>query len=54
MDQGKEIAAGNNAKYESLRKIRHITLCISNSGFRAILKYKAINQRSLLFDNSVG
>jgi len=38
------------------KKIKHesTTLCISNSGLRAILKHKTINQRSVLSDSLVG
>lgn len=36
------------------KKHGHTTLCISNSGFSAILKRKTINQRSLLSDSLVG
>lgn len=35
------------------KKHGHTTLCISNSGFSAILKSKTINQRSVLSDSLV-
>jgi hypothetical protein len=36
------------------KKYDRTTLCISNSGFSAILKRKTINQRSVLSDSLVG
>ena len=39
---------------ERKRKHGHTTLCISNSGFSAILERKTINQRSVLSDSLVG
>jgi len=37
-----------------MKKHGHTTLCISNSGFSAILKHKTINQWSVLSDSLVG
>ena len=39
---------------KEMKKHGHTTLCISNSGFGAILKSKNINQRSVLIDSLVG
>ncbi|WP_426430095.1 hypothetical protein ACPX19_11215 [Winogradskyella sp. HB-48] len=36
------------------KKYDRTTLCISNSGFSAILKHKTINQWSVLSDSLVG
>ena len=38
---------------KKMKKHGHTTLCISNSGFSAILKHKNINQRSVLSDSLV-
>jgi hypothetical protein len=35
------------------KKYDRTTLCISNSGFSAIMKHKSINQRSVLSDSLV-
>jgi len=40
--------------YAEKEKSQWLTLCISNSGFSAILKRKTINQRSVLSDSLVG
>ncbi len=39
---------------KKMKKHGHTTLCISNSGFSAIMKRKTINQRSVLSDSLVG
>jgi hypothetical protein len=43
-----------NADGQRNKKYDRTTLCISNSGFSANLKYKTINQRSVLSDSLVG
>jgi hypothetical protein len=48
----KSMAARTHGLKEK-RKHGHTTLCISNSGFSAILKRKTINQRSVLSDSLV-
>jgi len=42
-----------NADRQKKKKSQQVTLCISNSGFSAILKLKTINQRSVLSDSLV-
>jgi len=43
-----------NADGQKKKKSQQVTLCISNSGFSAILKRKTLNQRSVLSDSLVG
>ncbi len=42
-----------NADRTKKKKYDRTTLCISNSGFSAILKHKTINQRSVSSDSLV-
>ena len=42
-----------NANGQKKKKYDRTTLCISNSGFSAILKHKTINQWSVLSDSLV-
>ena len=49
----KSVSAPTHGQTEKI-KHGHTTLCISNSGFSAILKSKTINQSSVLSDSLVG
>lgn len=49
----KSMAVPSHGQKEKI-KHEHTTLCISNSGFSAILKRKTINQKSVLSDRLEG